>query len=155
LDDSGGDGEQIASQIRSLLSSSPNAEKQPTVRLAIHFPLESLPPMDAARALVNLADLVGPAAAVRIIFHSRSGNIDWPTFHRLVEFLRSHLTRFNDIPTRLVSPFREFHEELCPLFNLGIRIRFAAGWLPECQSEEIPAIDLEVLRKLTEFGFRT
>src|SRR2546423_2306226 len=155
LDNSAGEEERIATELHSLLSSSLNSETQPTVRLAIHLPLESVIPTDAGRALIILSDLLGASAAVRIILHVRSWNFDWPALRGLIEFLRNHLTRSNDVPIRLVAPFREFNEELPTMFNLGVRIRFAAGWLPDSPPGDIPAIDLEVLRKFTEFGFRT
>jgi hypothetical protein len=154
LDDPVADQGQIEAQIESLISQSPASEKQPRIRLSIHVRLEEVSEI-TPRAIVALADLAGSSADVRIILYLNCPTFDWAALKAMVMFLRQHLRRSNEIGIRLVAPFGEFHEEMPALFYLGLRVRFMAGWIPECEPGEIPPINLEALQKFTEFGFRT
>jgi hypothetical protein len=58
-------------------------------------------------------------------------------------------------PLTLVAPFGEYREaEMEALFNLGVRLKYTSGWIQGCSANQIPAIDADVLRNLSEFGFR-
>ena len=147
---------QIIAQVDSILSKSWDSDQQPPVKLSIHLPHEAIALDGVCRALVALAEFLGPIARSQIIIHLDQPSTDWSAIRSLAKSLRESLSRPKEVSILLIAPFGEFHEtEMEALFDLGVRIRFAAGWIKGCPPDQVPPINTGVLRSFSELGFRT
>ena len=150
------DEEQIISEIDSFLSKSRDSDQQQLIRLSIHLLREAIALDGVCRALATLAEFLGTAAKTKIVIHLNQPSADWSAIQSLAKSLRENPGRSKDAYVELIAPFGEFREaEMEALFDLGVRIRFAAGWIKGCPLDQVPPINLKVLRSLSELGFRT
>jgi hypothetical protein len=136
-------------------ASSPVMQRQPSIRLSIHVRYEALNLDNLGPALVILADLLGPTTRTSISIHIDQAFADWPLIRSFARFLRDTLKRPREADIVLIAPFGEFHEiEMSPLLELGVRVKFAAGWTRSCGLGEHVSVDRTVLRQFSEYGFR-
>lgn len=124
-------------------------------RIKVHLPYEAITISSVSRALVALAEVFGPAARPQIIIYSGHPLSNLLPVLRLGGTLREMLQQPNNVAISLVAPFAECNEaEMPQLFDLGVRVNFAAGWTPNFAINEIPPLDKKVLRSFAEFGYR-
>jgi hypothetical protein len=151
------DEEQIIKQVDSFLSKTWDSDRQPPIWLSIHLFHEAIALDGVCRALVALAEFLGPITKTKIIIHLDQTSADWSAIQSLAKSLRETLSRSREIVgIELIAPFGEFHAaEMEALFDLGVRIRFAAGWTKGCPSDQPLLVNAGVLRGFSELGFRT
>jgi hypothetical protein len=150
------DEEQIIKQVDSFLSKAWDSDRQPPVWLSIHLFHEALVLDGICRALVTLAEFLGPTKT-KIIIHLAQPSADWSAIQALAKSLRETFDRSREIAgIELIAPFGEFHSaEMEALFNVGVRVRFAAGWTKGCPPDQFSPVNAGVLRSFSELGFRT
>jgi hypothetical protein len=150
------DEEQIIKQVDSFLSKALDSDRQPPIWLSIHLLHEAIALDGVCRALVTLAEFLGPTKT-KIIIHLDQPSADWSAIHTLAKSLRETFDRSREIVgIELFAPFGEFHAaEMEALFNVGVRVRFAAGWTKGCPPDQLPPVNAGVLRSFSEIGFRT
>lgn len=148
--------EQILGKVTSVLSEAREAGRdEPLIRTVIHVLQEAIVSAGASLALVALAEVLGAKARARIIIHLDERFSDWDTIKSLAVAVRQDLSNPRDVGIELVSPFREFSEEkMVQLFDLGVRIRIAAGWDRGCEAGSILEVDPVAVRRLSKIGFR-
>ena len=126
LPDDLADEEQVVSQVQAVLSKSVDSDQQPPIRLSIALLHEGIAQDGICRALVALAEFLGPAVGSQILIHLDQPSADWSVIQSLVKLLGESLGRPNQASVQLVAPFGEFDEaKMEALFNLGVRVRFA------------------------------
>ena len=150
------DEEQTVKRVNSLLSTAWDSDCQPPIWLSIHLLCEATALDGIGRALVTLAEFLGPAKS-KIIIHFDQASADWSAVYALAKTLRETFDRSREIVgIELIAPFGEFHPaEMEVFFDAGVRIRFAAGWTKGCTPDQLTPIDAGVLRRFSELGFRT
>jgi hypothetical protein len=150
------DEERVIAEIGSLLLKAQEIEPAPLLRVFITVVYEALAQKDIRPALVALAEFLGTHTKTRIVIHAGQPSIDWPGIRDFAKQLRETLARPRDVDIQLMGPFAEYAEsELEDLFNLGVRIQFAAGWTNGCPPDQFLMVDTKTLRAFSEFGFRT
>lgn len=148
------DDQKLAGEIESLLSkySGSNSILSPSVRCFIHLKHEATGLEGAADTLAALSKFLGSNGTSRIIIHSNQSVFDHAPLLSLARTLREQFSLSRGLGIQLVAPFGEYREaEMEALFNLGVTLKYAAGWISNGQD---PTIDVNTLRSLSEFGFR-
>jgi hypothetical protein len=150
------DEEQIITQVDSILSKARDLDQQPPVWLSIHLLHEAIAFDGVCRALIALTEFLGPTVKTQIVIHLDQPFTDWSVIQSLTKSLLESSGRAKEAYIELIAPFGEFREaEMEALFDLGVRIRFAAGWTKGCAPDQVPTVNTGVLRSLSELGFRT
>lgn len=149
--------EEQISEVESFLlnAGDSNSNRQSPIKLSIHLVHEAVGLEDTARALAALVKFLETNVSARIIIHSNQSVFDYAPILSLAKSLRGNSSFPKEVGIQLVAPFGEYREaEMESLFNLGVRLKYASGWIQGCPADQIPAIDAGVLRSLSEFGFR-
>lgn len=149
--------EQIVGEVESFLSkhSDSNSEQKLSIRLSIHLVYEAVKLEGVAYALAALVKFLETNVSARIIIHSNQSVFDYAPILSLAKSLREDFKFGKEVGIQLAAPFGEYREaEMEALFNLGVHIKYASGWIQGCSADQIPAINAGVLRSLSEFGFR-
>jgi hypothetical protein len=147
--------EQIIGEIELLLSNlcDQNSSRQSPIRFSIHLVYEAVGLEWATRALAALVKFLETNVSVQVTIYSNQSVFDYAPILSLAKSLRETFSK--EVGIQLVAPFGEYREaEMVALFNLGVRIKYASGWIQGCSADQIPPIDADVLRSLSEFGFR-
>jgi hypothetical protein len=147
--------EKVASQILDICDKN-EAGRPISFDFFIHLKYESVLIRDIDRCLVALVALFQSYKAnIRIIIHSKYSEGSWHGVQTLIKSFYSAMNQTNGAGFRLVAPFGEFNEsEMATLFDLGVRIRFAAGWGIGGPSDGVYPINANALRAFSEFGFQ-
>lgn len=147
--------DETVSKLQSLLN--PLEFDQPApMGVFIQLPYEAVSVTDVHRAVAILADLFEPPVGTEIAIYSDQPAPRLSAVIQLVKALRESLSRPNGTDIQISAPFGEFNEtEASGLFDLGVRIRYAAGWVRGCSAGQVPPVNLNALRAFSEFGFRT
>jgi hypothetical protein len=139
--------ESVLSEARGL-----RFDEGPPARVTIHLVHEAIELQHAASGVAALSEFLGPNVFTTIIIHTNQSVFDYSPVCCFVKALRVNFNVAERVGIQLVAPFGEYREaEMQMLFDLGVRIRYAAGWI---SPEQIAIIDPNVLRGLSEFGFR-
>jgi hypothetical protein len=149
------DNGEIVNEVESFLSkaSDSNSNQQSPIKLSIHLVHETVGLEGTARALAALVKFLETNVSARITIHSNQSVFDYAPILLLAKSLRETFQK--EVGIQLVAPFGEYREpEMEALFNLGVRVKYASGWIQGCSADQIPSIDAGVLRSLSEFGFR-
>jgi len=132
-----------------------NASQQSPIKLHIHLVHEAAQLDDVAPALASLVKFLQTNVNARIIIYASQPLVDYAPVLSLTKSLRENLNLPKEVGIRLVAPFGEYREtEMEAFFNLGVRLKYASGWVNGGSKDQIAAVDAGVLRKLSEFGFR-
>lgn len=146
----------VLERLRNTLVGFPQPERQAPFRLHVHVRGEALTFPTLTRALVVLSNFVDPLAQTYVTLHLGTGFSDWDLVHSVVSGIREGTQPSQVMGFRVSAPFDSIADlDLEPLFDLGVRVRFAAGWLPGCARGEVCSVHPQALRRLSEFGFRT
>jgi hypothetical protein len=149
--------EQVISEVESFLSNScdSNSSRQSSIKLSIHLVHEAVGLEGTAHALAALVKFLETNVSARIIIRSNQSVFDYMPILSLAKSLREDFKLGKEVGIQLSAPFGEYREvEMETLFNLGVRLKYASGWIQDCPTDQIPAINVGVLRSLSEFGFR-
>jgi hypothetical protein len=145
-----------ADHIEQLFAAARRPDAQPPMRVWVDVPHGALATDGLDRALANLAEFLGDGTRSTITFHFPHDPRDWGATRRVVGRMRPLLKTPLHAGVELCAPFEEFRaDDFEALFDLGVRLRFAAGWTAGCAADECRHVDAAVLRQFSEFGFRS
>lgn len=149
------DEEAVAAQIKQGLATSSDSVRQPKMRLSINLPYEAVAIPEIDQVLVKLVNSLGPFGGAQIKISFKQSPADWNDVRSFATSLRAILGINSNLEILLVAPFVEVPEtEMAALFNLGVRLRFAAGWTGGQTSDQPLLVNENTLKSLSEFGFR-
>ena len=132
-----------------------DSDRQPPIGLSIHLLHEAIALDGICPALIALAEFLGLAARTQIVIHLDQPFADWSVIQSLAKSMRASSGRAKEAYIELIAPFGEFREaEMESLFNVGVRVRFVAGWTKGCPPDQPLLVNAGVLRSFSELGFR-
>jgi len=145
--------ESIINQARSFLEAPAPSVNDP-LRFIIHLPFELVQNTTVEESLLKLSDLFSGKMLSHLMIHSPSPPQDWGRVREMIKHLREKSENPRSYHVECIAPFSSFDEkEMEELFNLGMRIRYAAGWLGESPSSALSQIQKNVLGQLSQMGF--
>lgn len=146
--------ESIINQAKSFLEVPPPSVNDP-LRFIIHLPFELVQNTTVAESLLKLSNLFSGKQFSHLMIHSPSSPRNWGKVREMIKYLREKSENPRSCHIECIAPFSSFDEkEMEELFNLGMRIRYAAGWLGESPSSALSQIQRNVLGQLSQMGFR-
>lgn len=149
------DEEAVAAEIEGVLSASADSRGEPPIRLRVNVVSEALALDGVGRALAVLAEFLKPQAAVQLVLHFAEPPQQWEPVLSLVKSLRETVSQPKDLAIRATGPFAATGEgEMESLFDLGVRVSFAAGWAQDAEPRFGRDVDMAALREFSRFGFR-
>lgn len=146
--------ESIINRAKSFLETPPPSVNDP-LRFVIHLPFELVQKATVAESLLKLSNLFSGKQFSHLMIHSPSSPQNWGKVREMIKYLREKSENPRSCHIECIAPFSSFDEkEMEELFNLGMRIRYAAGWLGESPSSALPQVQRNVLGQLSQMGFR-
>lgn len=145
--------DQIIARVESFLSGygDRDSNQNRMVNLSLHVVHEAVDLDGIDSVLATVATILGSDAAARIVIYSNQRTFDYTPIIRLVKSLRNNVSVPKEVGILLVAPFGEYRgSEMETLFNLGVRLKYAAGWISK---DLVPSVETDVLCDLSELGF--
>jgi hypothetical protein len=152
---SAADEERVTGELESLLTRAAESASQPAVRISIDVVRDALELEDVAPALIELSEFLAPIRFAQISIHFDALPDGWSSTLSRLKQVRESLRTPREVEIQLIGPFSVASQrEMELMFEIGARVRFAAGWTHGDDHHGSLDVHSQALRAYSEFGFR-